>query len=248
MERKEIPEVKTARNYSLIAIIWTALVSVLIMGIGALMPRLTFLLFLGIISLFIGLVAFITTTERLRSGDFEAAKMPCLAFGIVLLFFGAIFGGVLMLLAHSKISELRVRPSPEIPAAVAGGPPPTGLETSPAGTLVAEQLGELYCQSGPDIGKRFPITGFSIKIGHVRERTNNVQLTDDYVSRNHAQLTYDGTNFYIEDLGSKNGTYVDGQIVPKGSKMVVQDGSEIKLGPNTVLKLAARIEGGTKPA
>ena len=38
--------------------------------------------------------------------------------------------------------------------------------------------------------------------------------TDNGVSRRHAQLTTDGTRWWVEDLGSSNGTFVAGAVDP----------------------------------
>lgn len=50
------------------------------------------------------------------------------------------------------------------------------------------------------------------------------------VSSNHCRITYDGVNYFIEDLISSNGTFVDGRKI--SSKTLVNVNSQIKLGGN----------------
>lgn len=64
----------------------------------------------------------------------------------------------------------------------------------------------------------------------------DVLLGDPTVSRKHAVITLEDSKCFIEDLGSTNGTYVDGVLIPKGEKQQLRDGAEVKFG-NTVLVL-----------
>jgi len=62
-----------------------------------------------------------------------------------------------------------------------------------------------------------------------------VKLDDKTVSRTHAEITYDGKSFAISDLGSSNGTYVDGTAVPAGQPRKLRDGAQVKLGEEMFL-------------
>ena len=61
--------------------------------------------------------------------------------------------------------------------------------------------------------------------------SNNVDylLADEEVSRQHLRLSIEGEQLAIEDLGSHNGTMLNGQKLAAGQKAVVNDGSEIVL-------------------
>jgi len=61
-----------------------------------------------------------------------------------------------------------------------------------------------------------------------RDRSAGVFLDDSTVSRRHARLVVDGANVTIEDLGSKNGTFVSGRKVEGVSAL--KDGDEIQVG------------------
>jgi FHA domain len=54
---------------------------------------------------------------------------------------------------------------------------------------------------------------------------------DNGVSRRHAQLTTDGTRWWVEDLGSSNGTYVAGAVEPL-PKAPIEVGTKREVGPD----------------
>jgi pSer/pThr/pTyr-binding forkhead associated (FHA) protein len=73
-----------------------------------------------------------------------------------------------------------------------------------------------------------------------------VDLTHDNgymagVSRRHARIIRRGDEFYLEDLDSMNGTFLNGSRLPKHTPVLFQNGDEIRLG-NLVLRVI--LEGG----
>jgi diguanylate cyclase (GGDEF)-like protein len=90
--------------------------------------------------------------------------------------------------------------------------------------LSGSRLGELH--SLPD--------GKTLIIG--RGESADVRLVDDGISRRHASIAASGLSAHVEDLGSHNGTWVDGQRISAPAH--VQDGSRIQLGFGTLLKFA----------
>lgn len=56
-------------------------------------------------------------------------------------------------------------------------------------------------------GTRIELTGAPILIGRADDST--LMLDDDYASTRHARLTLQGNSYWLEDLGSTNGTYLD---------------------------------------
>ena len=69
-----------------------------------------------------------------------------------------------------------------------------------------------------------------------RSQSNTVPLGDASISRNHAQIFFRDGAFWIEDLGSKNGTFLRGQKLEAPSEL--SDGDVIAVGP-VVLKFRA---------
>jgi putative serine protease PepD len=75
-------------------------------------------------------------------------------------------------------------------------------------------MGQAYLKvlGGPLDGKSFPINGPDVKIG--RTQACDIRLSGyEELSREHARLTWDGSAFTIQDLGSRNGILVDGERV-----------------------------------
>jgi hypothetical protein len=70
------------------------------------------------------------------------------------------------------------------------------------------------------------------------EIDNDIILNDQYVSRYHARLRWDGAVWWVEDVGSTNGTSVDGQICPPLSPHPLHNGANLKLG-DMVFELVA---------
>lgn len=89
-------------------------------------------------------------------------------------------------------------------------------------------LPTLTIVKGPSTDKTFTLSGTTVTLG--RDPKSDVCLDDMTVSRKHARidLTNVGRGFAsIEDLGSLNGTWVDGAII---NKALVKDGSTIQIG------------------
>ncbi len=67
-------------------------------------------------------------------------------------------------------------------------------------------LSQLIVTEGALAGTRIALTGKPILIGRANDST--LVLTDDYASTRHARISETNNVWYLEDLGSTNGTYV----------------------------------------
>lgn len=67
-------------------------------------------------------------------------------------------------------------------------------------------LSQLIVTEGTLAGTRIALTGKPILIGRANDST--LVLTDDYASTRHARISETNNVWYLEDLGSTNGTYV----------------------------------------
>jgi hypothetical protein len=91
------------------------------------------------------------------------------------------------------------------------------------------ELGRLVVVASPG-GE--PPTGATFALDAItslgRDVNNSIVLDDDFVSTTHAALTYRGRAWYVEDLGSTNGTFVNGSQVDGLSPIAF--GDEVQLG------------------
>lgn len=91
------------------------------------------------------------------------------------------------------------------------------------------ELGRLVVVASPS-GEPAPGTAFALdaitSLG--RDVNNAIVLDDEFVSTSHAALTYRGRAWYVEDLGSTNGTFVNGSQVD--GLAPVAFGDELQVG------------------
>ncbi|MBX3003549.1 MAG: FHA domain-containing protein [Anaerolineales bacterium] len=90
----------------------------------------------------------------------------------------------------------------------------------------------LVIQAGPNPGQRTPLSKENLLIG--RDPSSDLHIQDIEVSRRHARLIAQSGGFVLEDLGSTNGTFVNGERVHGVS--VLRPGDEIRLGEVVTLR------------
>lgn len=91
--------------------------------------------------------------------------------------------------------------------------------------LLTRDRATLTVLSGPDTGRVFPVKGTPV---FGRGRECEVRVDDTSVSRAHARIvTKGGLHWFLEDLKSRNGTFVNGTRVVRHE---LSDGDHIQLG------------------
>ncbi|WOX25179.1 FHA domain-containing protein [Streptomyces solicathayae] len=101
--------------------------------------------------------------------------------------------------------------------------------------------------AAPVYGDRSPTTFHQLALGHVmrigRALENELVVSDLQVSRHHAEFhaTPDG-RMEIRDLGSHNGTYVNGQPIPKGGTALLGPNDTVGVGHSTFRIVGGRLE------
>jgi hypothetical protein len=90
---------------------------------------------------------------------------------------------------------------------------------------------------GPDAGRRFDIGAAPVTIG--RQDQCEVQVPGTWVSRRHARLAWTGTEYIVEDLGSTNGTFVNGERV--SGPRALRSGDRLQLGDQVEFAFEARM-------
>ncbi len=74
----------------------------------------------------------------------------------------------------------------------------------------------------------YDIEGNAVSVG--RSSANDIQIHDNHVSRNHLIVWREGKRYLVKDLGSGNGTLVNGREVPSGATVEVKEGDAIVIG------------------
>ena len=116
-------------------------------------------------------------------------------------------------------STLRIRRTPSLE----GQARPVDAEDAQLVVLVGHASGRRY------------VVGSSIELG--RGSGSPIELLDDGVSRRHARVARSVDGYTIEDLGSRNGTFVNGERIAKAA---LNFGDKIAVGSRTVLLFANR--------
>lgn len=90
----------------------------------------------------------------------------------------------------------------------------------------------LAVMEGPLRGTTVPLKESGVLLGRNPECT--LVLDDDYASGRHARVFYDDKSWFVEDLGSTNGTHVNGERITAPNQL--QAGTQLRIG-TTVLEL-----------
>jgi len=95
----------------------------------------------------------------------------------------------------------------------------------------------LVVERGPAPSLRFALAADQVTIG--RSAGNELVLADPEVSRRHARVLRRADGYAVEDIGSTNGTFVNGQRI--SHLTLLQDGDTIDLGDTVRLRFVAPV-------
>jgi len=138
------------------------------------------------------------------------------------------------------VTALPPTPPPPPPAPKPAAPPAaeatvvTPREPKPAAAPAAEEkpkttlgrkipIGSLTKDDGSDM---YPLMDDETSIG--RDSSSKIAIQDGSISSNHARITRTAEGFFIEDAGSRNGTFVNGEKVAQKTKL--NDNDVVRLG------------------
>lgn len=94
----------------------------------------------------------------------------------------------------------------------------------------AGKRAQLVVLVGSNVGQSYLVQG-TVTLG--RGKGADIRIQGDGISRQHARLQSVGDSVMFEDLGSTNGSFVNGEKV---SKCKLGDGDKVQLGSSTILK------------
>jgi hypothetical protein len=104
-----------------------------------------------------------------------------------------------------------------------GRKPPPKRRGSPTHVVVTE---------GSNVGERAELDQAPILIGRGSDAA--IKLDDDYVSTRHARIAASGDQWFVEDLGSTNGTYIGSVRITQPTTITL--GTQVRIG-KTILEL-----------
>jgi pSer/pThr/pTyr-binding forkhead associated (FHA) protein len=96
----------------------------------------------------------------------------------------------------------------------------------------------LVVRRGPNVGARFLLDADLTTVG--RHPEADIFLDDVTVSRRHAEFLRTGSAFEVKDLGSLNGTYLDGNRITGTAPL--HDGAEVQVGKFRLTFYASRVD------
>jgi pSer/pThr/pTyr-binding forkhead associated (FHA) protein len=96
----------------------------------------------------------------------------------------------------------------------------------------------LVVRRGPNVGARFLLDADLTTVG--RHPDADIFLDDVTVSRRHAEFLRGSTEFEVKDLGSLNGTYLDGNRIQGTAPL--HDGAEVQVGKFRLTFYASRVD------
>ncbi|MBT0993456.1 FHA domain-containing protein [Cellulomonas sp. DKR-3] len=139
----------------------------------------------------------------------------------------------------TRISRRRARPpavaaaAPDAPAAAPAAPqaaPAQAAQPVPRSARGTARTARLVVTTGPLAGTTIPLTQSAVVLG--RAPGSTLVLDDDYSSSRHARVFPQGGQWYVEDLGSTNGTFVGEQRI--SSPVLMTPGTAVRVGRNVI--------------
>jgi len=111
-------------------------------------------------------------------------------------------------------------------------PPPRAGAPADGGTVVLSRAPKMEHEAlliDRRANRTYELTKPEMRLG--RSAENEIPLDSEKVSRRHALIVLTGVTFYIQDLGSANGTFVNGEQVR--DRAALHNGDEVRLGDRT---------------
>jgi len=113
------------------------------------------------------------------------------------------------------------------------------VNPNPDSEVVSSSPARLEAVSGPLQGKTFPLTEEELLIG--RDPSNQISLLDSLASRRHCVVRREGEGFLLEDLDSRNSTFVNN--VPVKERRLA-NGDQIRIGKSVLVFQGLSVEPG----
>ena len=104
-------------------------------------------------------------------------------------------------------------------------------DSVPGAKKMGEERAYVIVLAGQNVGEMYKVAGEQMTLG--RGGGADVRLVDEGISRFHCRIRHEGGQLVVEDLQSRNGTFLNGERI---TTRRLEDGDKIQLGRTTVLK------------
>ncbi|MCX7934402.1 MAG: FHA domain-containing protein, partial [Planctomycetota bacterium] len=85
--------------------------------------------------------------------------------------------------------------------------------------------------SGPLVGREIVLTSASATLG--RDPSQTIAINDHEISRSHAEIRFEAGRWFLRDLGSRNGTFINQQPLTANQMYELADGCVFSLGASS---------------
>jgi pSer/pThr/pTyr-binding forkhead associated (FHA) protein len=154
-----------------------------------------------------------------------------LLWGMVLVAIGVLRSDLYGTRVTSRGRGLRRRPSPDARTNKAAAPSRASLGVRPGAISTrGPAVAHLAITSGSLKGTTLPLGETSILIG--RAPTCTVVIEDDFLSARHCRIFPENGQWFVEDLGSTNGTFLGNQKIEDPVPFAL--GERVRIGSNTL--------------
>jgi diguanylate cyclase (GGDEF)-like protein len=104
---------------------------------------------------------------------------------------------------------------------------------APPARKAGDERAYIIVLAGQNVGEMYKVSAEQITLG--RGGGADVRLVDEGISRFHCRIVVEDDNVFVEDLTSRNGTFLNGERI---TRRKLEDGDKIQLGRTTVLKFS----------
>src|SRR5438132_6572692 len=87
----------------------------------------------------------------------------------------------------------------------------------------------LITLQGPEVGRNYPLAGECTILG--RQYDSHICLTGKAISRQHAQILSRDSGYLVEDMGSSNGTFLNGMRLAAHAQAPISERDTLQIGP-----------------
>ncbi len=127
---------------------------------------------------------------------------------------------------YPPVERTFVEPEPLTPVRPTAPPPSPRVQTTEVYGQQPRPTGWLIARDGPQAGKNFGLKAGHTTIGR-DTRKADIILDTSTVSGEHARVRYEGGQFFLYDLASTNGTFINNRQI---QKQMLRDGDVVRFG------------------